>query len=183
MLLFRAILFLVKERPIGGYRSWFLQYPIFQNSCKTVSELIQTDYLWAPGLSSRKRASHGLMYYCPETPPPAPSGKNKQECQHMYLENFPPGALCKQLIILWEIWEHLSCHCLPKSDKFCLQTIFLNYFCNLIIIIFFPTTVHKFCSRSIFTLEESVPWTSLGLLWLGYWWYPLWEINENLYFI
>lgn len=56
ILLFRAILFLVKERPGRGYRSWFLQYPIFQTSCKTVSELIQTYNFWAPGLKSRKRA-------------------------------------------------------------------------------------------------------------------------------
>lgn len=59
-----------ERKPCGGYRSWFLQYPIFQTSCKTVSELIQTYYFWALGLTSRKRALGGRIYYCPTTPTP-----------------------------------------------------------------------------------------------------------------
>ena len=59
-----------ERKPCGGYRSWFLQYPIFQTSCKTVSELIQTYYFWVLGLTSRKRALGGRIYYCPTTPTP-----------------------------------------------------------------------------------------------------------------
>lgn len=88
-------MFLVKERPIGGYRSWFLQYPVFQTSCKTVSELIQTDYLWASGLTSRKsrkRASRGLMYYCPELRPPNPSTFRKEQIgMSAYVSGEPPS--------------------------------------------------------------------------------------------
>lgn len=115
------------RKACGGYRSWFLQYPIFQASCKTVSELIQTYYFWVAGFTGRKRALRGLLYYCPETYPPPCSHREDQIGMSAYVpENFLPGALCKPLIILWKPWEHLSCPCLPWSDKFCPQTIFLN---------------------------------------------------------
>lgn len=64
--------------PVGVTEvGWFLQYVIFQTSCRTLSELIQTYYFWARGLTSR-RAFHGLIYYCPDnTPQPHPPGKAK----------------------------------------------------------------------------------------------------------
>lgn len=172
-----------ERKPCGGYRSWFLQYPIFQTSCKTVSELIQTYYFWALGLTSRKRALGGRIYYCPTTPTPPLQERPNRNVSLRILRTFLLGLFANDPLFFGNPDStSIGLACLKVTSFAFKQSSWITF--TIFFFFFFPQLQFISSAVRVFLLWRNLyPEPAWACFDLGYQWYQFLEIKENIYLL